>query len=162
MVTITIPRSKFEADKSLQQSAEFQSQKEKIELYGKWVGLGKEVGDAVNGSLQAVTDQTAKFADTKVGKVTMALVIWKVVGDEFSGYLLGLLWLIVFLPLWVWSYRKTTQRVVRESEIIEGNKRTITYKPISYESEGDRQASQWVHLLVLAALIIAPACFFIA
>lgn len=159
MVTITIPRNKFESDESLQQSAEFQSQKEKIELYGKWVGLGNEVGNAVNSSLSAITTQTANFAGTTVGKVTMALVIWKVVGDDLSGYVLGLLWLIVFLPLWVWSYRTTRSRNIRDTEVIEGNRRTITYK--FHEATSSEEFAWVIHMFALI-IIIVGFCVFVA
>jgi muconolactone delta-isomerase len=70
---VAVPASLLTADQKAQM--EVAATQAKIQTYGKWVGLGKEVGEAVNSSLAAVTDQTARFADTKVGKVTMALVI---------------------------------------------------------------------------------------
>jgi hypothetical protein len=73
----------------------------------KWAGVGKEVGEAVNASLQAITVQTNNFAQTGVGKVTIALVVWKVLGDQIVHLFGGFLELIVFIPLWVWSYRRT-------------------------------------------------------
>lgn len=72
-----------------------------------WAGVGKEVGEAVNSSLQAITVQTNSFAQTGVGKITVALVVWKVLGDQLVHMLGGLVELVIFIPIWLWSYRRT-------------------------------------------------------
>ncbi len=79
---------------------------QRIAHYGKWVGLGKEVGVAVDSSLSAITNQADHFSQTGVGKITIALVIWKVLGDQAVHILAGGVEFLIFLPIWVWSYRK--------------------------------------------------------
>lgn len=55
---------------------------QKIEAYGKWVGIGKELGVAVNESLSALTIQADKLSKTDVGKFTMFMVAYKVLGND--------------------------------------------------------------------------------
>lgn len=68
---------------------------ENIEIAGKWVGFGKEVGTAVNESLKAVTQTAVDFSNTKLGKITILLVIYKVIGEDIIQALFGVLWLIL-------------------------------------------------------------------
>lgn len=83
----------------------------RIQTYGKWVGLGKEIGEAVNGSLAAVTEQTAKFADTDVGRITMFIVVWKVIGKDILRVLFSIALWVFCLPLWIWSFKHNVIKV---------------------------------------------------
>lgn len=62
----------------------------RMERYGDYVGVGKEIGIAVNGALEAVNDQAVKFSDTKLGKITIFLVVWKVLYKDALGLLIGI------------------------------------------------------------------------
>lgn len=121
-----------------------------IETYSKYAGMGKEVGIAVSEGLGAVKDVTLEFADSNVGKLTMALIVWKVIGDDLTGILLGIpLWLLGS-GLVVWSYRKTCtkRKVIIKREggwwIFGGVKEYETRHPMY--SDGGGAA---IHLLVL-------------
>ena len=79
---------------------------DRMEQYGNWVGLGEEIGKAVHGALSAVTGNAEKFAETGVGKLTVALVVWKVIGSDVVGLLIGVPLLVVFVALWWRAYRR--------------------------------------------------------
>ena len=81
-----------------------------LETYSKYAGMGKEVGTAVSEGLTAVKDVTLEFADSNVGKLTMGLIVWKVIGDDVKGFVFGIpLWLLIITIL-LWSYKKTCIR----------------------------------------------------
>jgi uncharacterized protein YxeA len=91
---------------------------QQIENIGKWVGLGKEVGLAVNESLSAVTKTASDFAETDLGKLTVGLVIWKVVGHDILQISFGLLWLILIFGIsgFVYhKYAKTRRYLIKET-----------------------------------------------
>jgi hypothetical protein len=113
----------------------------------EWAGVGKEVGEAVNSSLAAVTVQTNSFAQTGVGKLTMVLVVWKILGDQIVHLVGGAIELVVFLPLWIWSYRKTC--MVRRIKTGKDTWQTVDYKKDSYGDCSPRQA----HLLAIVILM---------
>ncbi len=101
--TVTIPASSLTQEQ--REALTTKAMDSKIATYGKWVGVGKEIGEAVNSSLSAVTDNATKFADTKVGRTATYLVVWKVVGQDLLGFVIACLLLIVGIPIWAWSYR---------------------------------------------------------
>lgn len=97
MVTITVPKSSLTPQQQLSQQQQ--------EVHS-WVGIGKEVGDAVNSSLQAITTQSNNFAQTNVGRITVAVVIWKIMGDQLIHILGTIVEIMIFLPIWLWSFRR--------------------------------------------------------
>lgn len=106
---------------------------DKIQKYGNWVGIGHELGTAVNESLSAITTQANNFAQTPVGKLTAALVVWKVVGHDGMGFIIGALEIILIFPLWVWSYRKYLPRNIVDTETLNDKGKVVsrTYKLIN-------------------------------
>lgn len=111
---------------------------EQLETYSKYAGMGKEVGVAVKEGLGAVKDVTLEFADSDVGKLTMGLIVWKVIGDDIVGIVIGIpLWLLGMILL-VWSYRKTSvsRRRLTSREggwWIFGGKKQYEFRDAQYE-----------------------------
>ena len=75
---ITVKTSDLTVDQlaKIKAQAEVESLQKKLETYGKWVGVGGEIGNAVKESLNAVVDVSDKFGKTDVGKFTMLMVAW--------------------------------------------------------------------------------------
>lgn len=70
---VEIPDSLLTSDQKA-----FVSQKTTQASVSGWVGIGKEVGDAVNSSMAAITTQTNNFANTPVGKYVLWIVTYTV------------------------------------------------------------------------------------
>jgi hypothetical protein len=87
--------------------AELSDLKKKVETYGNWVGVGKEVGIAIKEGLLAVVDVSEKFGNTKVGTFTMVMVAYKIIGRDMIRIAIGILFLLVFIPF-LWRYYRTT------------------------------------------------------
>lgn len=104
--TIMVRRSDLPAElvKELEARQSLALMAQRIETYGKWVGVGKEVGVAVNDSLSAITEQADNFSKTGVGKFTLFLVAWKVLGKDFVGVIIGvpllIVWTTIFAVFW--------------------------------------------------------------
>ncbi|KKR04455.1 MAG: hypothetical protein UT30_C0007G0011 [Candidatus Uhrbacteria bacterium GW2011_GWF2_39_13] len=84
-----------------------------LEQAGKYAGIGKEIGEGVSGALGAVNTEVAKFADTDVGQFTMAMIAWKIMGDDMIVVVKKLMGAIVGVPFFfltsltlLWSYRR--------------------------------------------------------
>jgi hypothetical protein len=95
----------------------------RIERYGKWVGLGNEIGVAVNGCLQALNSELVKLSETKIGKIAIFLVIWKVLYQDVVGLLVGIPILIGWTILFIWVLRRCfmarVMTYIRQGEKIE-------------------------------------------
>ena len=76
----------------------------RVETAGKWAGLGREIGLAVNEGLQALTKTADDFSKTGVGRFTMFLIAWKVVWTDFLQLFFGTLFFLTGLVFFVWSW----------------------------------------------------------
>lgn len=83
---------------------------QKIENVGKWVGLGKEIGTAMKEGLGALTDETNKLSKTGVGKFTMFLIAYKVIGKDLIGYIFGGIFSIVITIMFIWFLLKKCKK----------------------------------------------------
>jgi len=124
----------------------------KLEEYSKWAGMGKEIGVAVNEGLKAVTTQTAEFAKTTPGKVTMAIIVWKVMGKDFVGAIVGIPFLIIVICVFIWILRRTffTRRILV--------KKTGKDREYRTENDGDWSSDKiWGFFGLFVVMIICCA-----
>jgi hypothetical protein len=139
---VTVPKSMLTQD----QLAELRRKNIGDNVVG-WAGVGKEIGEAVNSSLQAVTVQSNNFAQTSVGKLTVVLVIWKVIGSEFVHIVTGLLELLIFIPLWIWSYRRTCiTRAIKMPD--------KTVKIFEYSKQGYECTPRMAHMFLMMGIVV--------
>jgi hypothetical protein len=130
---------------------------QQLESYGKWAGVGKEIGVAVRDGLTAVKDVAIDFSKTDVGMFTMVLIAWKVVGEDVSQLLVGLLIFFSGLPILIWSWRKLYKAFDNKRVLVEdqGWFRAKKYEVVKTEYRSD-DALGWgvfVHVVALFALI---------
>lgn len=81
-------------------------------------GWGLQIATALKGCMSALndgvtmtTDQVYKFSDSRLGKITTAIIVYKVVGKEILRLLIGiplLIVLIVYSIKWLKRYLATT------------------------------------------------------
>lgn len=139
---------------SIPRSALTPQQLKQIEVHeaGAWVGLGKEVGEAINSSLSAVTDNTAKFADTQVGKFTMFIIAWKVLGNDFMGVVWAFFLALLGFPTLIWSYRRWTNPTFVSKEVRNEKGKIIERQ---YTRTTINETAAFLHGVGALALIIA-------
>lgn len=116
---VVIEKSKLPTEllKEIESDAKIAELEKKIETYGKWVGVGGEIGTAVKEGLTAVVDVADKFGSTDVGKFTLVMVAWKVMGKDMVRIFLGLIFIIILTVFMFRMYKKTftSYKVANES-----------------------------------------------
>lgn len=83
------------------------------QVTSEWVGIGKEVGEAVNSSMSAITQQTNNFANTPVGHYVLWIVAYVVLKKLIIAAILipilGIFSLLYFILTYKYIY-KTKER----------------------------------------------------
>jgi hypothetical protein len=143
-----------EANAQLQKAqAQIDELNKKVETYGKWVGVGGEVGTAVKEGLSAVVDVADKFGKTDVGKFTMVMIAWKVIGQDVVRIFLGLLFFITFTTVLIYIVRKalmSSRKIVENPGFLRYPKK---YEIIRPAIEGEEAA--WTTIVIVAAFLIS-------
>jgi hypothetical protein len=140
--------------KELESKKQLEVMKNKIETYGKWVGMGKEVGVAINDSLSALTKQADDFSKTGVGKFTMFLVAYKVLGKEVMNVAIGIFLMFIWLFLYIWYIKKNTMTRSFLKEKQKDGK--ATYEIINREKDeyvGERGVATLVFVIGVIVLL---------
>jgi len=145
--------AKIEAQRKLEMAnKEIETLQKKIETYGEWVGIGGEIGTAVKEGLSAVVDVADKFGKTDVGRFTMVMIAWKVVGQDVVRIILGILFFTVLTIIIVKVYRRV---IISRSVLIE-NPGFMKY-PKKYEvvkSELDSEGTVWMTIILLVVYLL--------
>lgn len=130
--------------------------KELLESISKFEGIGRETGIAVREALMAVTDVADKFAGTDVGRITIILVVWRVIGEDVLGLLFG----IVVMPIGIYIAHMAGHTRKRYIE--------YDYKPMFWglyqakvetktEVYAPTDGERWMALTIVAITFIASA-----
>jgi hypothetical protein len=154
--TVTVKKSQLTQEQL--SNIELQATKDKVEQYGKWVGIGHELGTAVNESLSAVTANANNFAQTGVGKWTIFLVVWKVAGHDLLGFVIGFGTLVVGFIVWCYVFYKNCipHRILIENSKTTGKK----WELVNQNSDREIAEVRWAHIGVL--LIFGVICMITA
>jgi len=149
-------RAKFEAQQRLDEAnQQIQNLQDKIDTYGQWIGVGGEIGQAVKEGLSAVVDVADKFGKTDVGKFTIIMIAWKVMGKDVVQIFLGLIFFSVLTVVLTRLTRRTLQtRKVLIKRTPNGfwKRPTKEYETVESKLDGDEQA--WVTAAIIVAFLL--------
>lgn len=71
----------------------------------KWVELGGNMGKAAVGAARELGIAANEFVQTPIGRITMAVVVYKVIGQDVIGMIVGLGVLVFFLSLALYFFK---------------------------------------------------------
>lgn len=139
---VTVPKSWVQPERQFQAQPPAQ--------ISQYIGIGKEVGEAVKNGLESVVDVSNKFANTPVGQFTMFIIAWKILGKELLHLVIGIPVYIVLLSLWVhFARRLFFGRWIKR--YVDGKKQHVFDPPFDFET---RDAKAGITVAMLIAIII--------
>lgn len=152
--------------------------KQQLQAVSEFAGIGKEIGVAVNEGLTAVTEQTAKFADTVPGKFTMAMIAWKVMSKDvflllsnggalmngILGVIIGIPFLIFVEGFFIWMWKSTVRPRLKITKPAEKDTPAVTtYEDTWFtNSNTDDDVKSWFIAFWWAGLILSNIIVFTA
>lgn len=159
---VTVPKKYVSAEGLTAQRVEENGKM--VSRASEYVGLGKEIGVAVHEGLSAVADDVNHFAGTPVGKFTLFMIAFKIIGDRVIHIVLGIP--LYFIVMFMW-FRATGyffglgKRVVVIRETTDGGKKIKEYGPApTYKFQsGDGRATAGIFLGGFALLWTALMAF---
>lgn len=135
-------------------------QKEKIETASAYVGIGKEVGTAVNDSLKAVTKNAADLASTRLGHWLMFIIVFKLFGNIVLHTFIGLIFFITFTWFLIWSYKKNCMVRSVLKRILPD--KTREYQIIDPKESSEFENIYWTHVVGFIIIIIVSILILLA
>ena len=77
-----------------------------LEKVSEYTILGEQVAKALIGVASELGKEVDEVMGTTVGKIAVALVIYKVMGNDILGFIGGAIWLMIFVPGWIYYFRR--------------------------------------------------------
>lgn len=100
------PTQKAEIQLQIEKLKTQKTPDEKVAEAREWVELGTAIGQALSGSARELGIAVNEFSDTKVGQITTVLIVWKLIGKDLVGFIVGAGMLAFLLPTWWFMYRR--------------------------------------------------------
>lgn len=69
-----------------------------VERYSEYAELGEKIGIAISNVAGEVGKSADQFLETTSGKFVVAVILYRVVGDDIVSIFLGLLWFFIMIP----------------------------------------------------------------
>lgn len=123
-----------------------------VETLGEYAEFGKAFGSAIAETAEQVGATANDFIQTPAGKLSVALIVWKVAGDDLLGVVGGSIWFIIMLPLWIVFFHRMViapRTVTALYKDAEGNQ--VPYQTSISGSEQER-------LDMMAFMMLAILC----
>jgi len=122
----------------------------------------KGLVSSLNDGVSATTDQIYKFLATPVGKITLGIIVYKVVGNEIVHVLLGIVLLIILFTVFTkWSNYFFKEKRTLKTE--EGKLKTYDNTPSLFSGFGNDEKILIVvvHAIILVLLTMLTVSFMI-
>jgi hypothetical protein len=128
-----------------------------VDTVKKWADIGTAIGSSLASSARQLGVAANDFAQTPVGKLTMAVIVWHFIGGQLVHIVFGAMWLVIAIPLWVYFYRrassKTTITVYEAGKGPAGATKITVRAPCAFSNDDDYRNAVGV-IFVLSLLMI--------
>lgn len=125
------------------------------ERVSDWAQLGRDIALAFTTVAKELGVAADQFLASTTGKVTLALIVWKVAGEDILHVTIGLLFLLTFVPMWVYFFRRMCLIKSIVVEPVEGQRRRKKSTEFFGQDISIRIiATRWVMLFVLILIVL--------
>lgn len=127
----------------------------------EYAELGQKYGIALAATAKELGIAADELLDTTIGKVGLVLIVWKVMGDDLLGVLVGVPYMMMGFLAWFYMFRRMCVIASVTREPVEGRwlrLKTVTYHPPSSDTTWN---TRWVMLLSLIVCVFLPSFFMI-
>jgi hypothetical protein len=123
----------------------------------EWIDVGKNLGLALTSTAKELGIAMDSFLESRTGHIATYVILWKLLWKDVIGVVIGFLILLIFIPIWVYSYRRMC--IFKAKEIIYPSdqaalnniKQTVKY---TYYDTGDCDGTRIMMWLTFICVII--------
>jgi len=123
----------------------------------EYAEIGQKYGVALAATAKELGIAADEILNTTVGKIALVLIVWKVMGEELVGILVGIPYMVLGFLAWFYMFRRmcVVASVTREPV---GDKwwpkKTVTYHSTDSENTWN---TRWVMLLAMVVCVFVPS-----
>ena len=134
-----------------------------VDTVKKWADIGTAIGGSLAASAKELGVAANDFAQSPVGKVTMAIIVWHFIGAQLVHIVFGALWFITMIPLWIYFYRrdssKKTITYYEPGKGPDGAKKVVVRAPTPFSNDNDYRNGMGACYIISLILIVLIGLF---
>lgn len=132
------------------------------ENFQKWVDAGTSVGKGLASIVKELGITVNEFIASPAGKIGVAVLIAHVFGNEIIHIVFGTLGLCIWLPIWIYTYRRfcVLKAVTLERHGLFSYKKTVEYRKNNDLYDGEN-TNLWRFWLLIALVVLLALNFFV-
>lgn len=120
----------------------------------KWVGFGEQIGKALSGTARELGVVANDFIKTPAGQITLAMIVWKVMGSDIIGIMMAITFFVTLNSIWLYMYRRMCViKGIHYTTTQEGDK-TKTVKHVEYYNSTKDDVSGYQVMMSILLIII--------
>ena len=123
----------------------------------KWASVGEQIGKALAGTARELGVVANDFIKTPAGQITMAMIVWKIMGHEIAQLGMGLLMFFTLVPLWIYMFRRMCiiKSVTYNTTTVDG--KSVKTKDVQYynSAKDDIEGTKFFMGLFLVCIVAA-------
>lgn len=107
-----------------------------VQRVNEWVEIGNGVGAGLAAAAEKMGIVANQFATTPVGKLTIFIILWKMIGGDLVQLFIGLLFAVIFWPTFIYFYAKLWRGDKTVTYAADGKtKVSVVYEQPDFHSE---------------------------
>ena len=121
----------------------------------QWVSYGTQIGQALAGTAKELGVVANEFIQTPAGKFTLAMIIWKVMGQDIVHVGMALLMFFTLIPIWIYLFRRMCIIKGFDYKKFEGEGKIVIKRIPIYFSPSEVSAERGWLFFILFVIVIA-------
>lgn len=122
----------------------------------QWVNYGTEIGQALAGTARELGVVANDFIQTPAGKVTLAMIVWKVMGHDIIHVGLAAMMFFTLIPGWIYMFNRMciVKGYEYEDYVVDGKPKTRRVKQYYDSSRDSIDGTRLMMALILGVILI--------
>lgn len=119
----------------------------------EWVELGEKIARVMITVAKQLGVAADELLNSTTGKITMVIVVWKLIGQDLLGVAVGISFLVVFILMWAYYFRRLCViKGVIEKTPEKGFRRVREYQYHDYK-DGTIQGIRFLMFIILVIIV---------
>ncbi len=121
----------------------------------EYAEIGQKYGVALAATAKELGIAADEILNTTVGKIALVLIVWKVMGEELVGIIVGIPYMVLGFLAWFYMFRRMCVISSVTREPVEGS--YFKKKTVVYHNTDKTWDTRWVMLGAMVVCVFLPS-----
>lgn len=116
----------------------------------EWIDVGTAIGKGIAATAKELGIALDEFSHSRIGNITLVLIVYKVIGRDLVGYAFGTVWGITWFLVCIYMFKRIILKMSVETTEVDGKK--VTTRAYQEPEAGP----MWMVMIIAVVIWIVP------